>query len=196
MTIANHSTIPGYTFGSASPSPITEQDFALLKQTTLFGAEDERYLRLAGEVLSDQTEAILDVWYGFVGSHPHLLHYFSGADGQPIMEYLGRVRQRFAQWITDTCTRPYDRDWLNYQMEIAMRHHVRKNQTDQVASVPIIPLRYIVAFIVPITLTIRPFLEKKGHSAEDVEGMYQAWFKSLTLQVTLWSYPFVRDGQF
>jgi len=37
----------------------------------------------------------------------------------------------------------------------------------------------------PVTATIKPFLSNKGHSAEDVENMYQAWFKSITLQVTL-----------
>ena len=39
----------------------------------LCGDEDERYLRMAGEVLGDQVESVLDVWYGFVASHPHLV---------------------------------------------------------------------------------------------------------------------------
>jgi len=37
----------------------------------------------------------------------------------------------------------------------------------------------MIAFIYPIT-AIKPFLSNKGHSAEDVENMYQAWFKSIT----------------
>jgi len=41
-------------------------------------------------------------------------------------------------------------------------------------------MRYMI-FIYPITATIKPFLRD---SAEDVENMYQAWFKSITLQVT------------
>ena len=57
-----------------------------------------------------------------------------------------------------------------------------------------INLRHIIAFIVPITTTIRPFLAAHGHSPEQVEAMYQAWFKSVTLQVALWSRPFVGDG--
>ena len=61
---------------------------------------------------------------------------------------------------------------------------------------PIIPIRFIIAFIVPITVTIKPFLAKKGHSAEQVEKMYTAWFKSITLQVILWSYPFINQGEF
>jgi len=85
--------------------------------------------------------------------------------------------------------RPYDQDWLNYQ-EIGLRHtYAKKNQTDQVEAAPHIGMRYMIAFIYPITATIKPFLSNKGHSAEDVENMYQAWFKSITLQVTLWCMP-------
>lgn len=59
--------------------------------------EDEKYLRMA-----DQVEEILDLWYGFVGSHPHLVYYFTGSDGQPNVSYLNAVRERFCQWIMDT----------------------------------------------------------------------------------------------
>lgn len=192
-------TIDGYTYGkpNTASSPVTLDEFEKLKQTVLFTEDDERYLRLAGDVLRDQVDDVLNLWYGFVGSHPHLLHYFEGADGKPIAPYLDQVRQRFGQWIMDTCTRPYDRAWLDYQMEIGLRHHsTKKNQTDGVQSAPIIPLRYIIAFIYPITATMKDFLAKKGHPAETVEKMHQAWFKSVVLQVTLWSYPFVRDGEF
>ncbi len=37
----------------------------------------------------------------------------------------------------------------------------------------------LIAFIYPITATIKPFLAKKGDSAEQVEAMHQAWFKSV-----------------
>jgi hypothetical protein len=45
--------IPGYTYGSeaVAQSPLSIADLELLKQTVLFTEEDERYLRLAGEVL-------------------------------------------------------------------------------------------------------------------------------------------------
>lgn len=196
---APQAAIPGYTYGEASvpTSPVSLEEFTLLKQTVLFTQEDERYLRLAGDVLEDQVEDILDLWYGFVGSHPHLVYYFTGPDGQPISEYLAAVRKRFGQWILDTCRRPYDQDWLNYQHEIGLRHHrSKKNQTDGVQSVPHIPLRYLIAFIYPITATIKDFLAKKGHSAEDVEKMFHAWFKSVVLQVILWSYPYAKEGDF
>ncbi|HZU04548.1 MAG TPA: protoglobin domain-containing protein [Chloroflexota bacterium] len=191
--------IPGYTYGTAAVarSPLTLEDLRLLKETVLFTDEDERYLRLAGQVLADQVEAVLDLWYGFVGSHPYLVYYFTGPDGQPIPAYLAAVRRRFGQWILDTCNRPYDQDWLNYQYEIALRHHrTKKNQTDQVQSVPHIPLRYLIAFIYPITATIKDFLARKGHSAEEVEKMYQAWFKAVVLQVALWSLPYAKEGDF
>jgi hypothetical protein len=184
-------TIPGYTYGTAEAarSPVSMEEFADLQKATMFTEEDVRYLRMAGEVLADQVEDILDLWYGWVGSQPHLVYYFSGPDGQPDMNYLQAVRRRFGQWILDTCNRPYDRDWLNYQHEIGLRHHrAKKNQTDGVRSVPHIPMRYLVAFIYPITATIKPFLAKKGHSPEDVEKMHQAWTKSVIMQVALWCY--------
>ena len=185
-------TIPGYAYGSPElpRSPVTEEDLRLLEATLLWTADDERYLRMAGEVLADQVEAVLDLWYGYVGSHPHLVRYFAGADGQPDDRYLQRVRARFGQWIRDLCQRPRDRAWLDYQEEIAQRHTNRKNETDGVDSEPLIPLRYLVAFVYPITATIRDFLAAKGHGPDDVEGMFQAWFKSVALTVVLWARPY------
>nr|BAL60101.1 hypothetical conserved protein [Candidatus Acetothermum autotrophicum] len=189
--------IPGYTYSSVPQSPVTMKELNELKQAVLFSAEDEKYLKMAGEVLKDQIDAVLDLWYGFVGSHPHLVYYFSGPDGKPDANYLAAVRKRFGQWILDTCTRPYDQTWLNYQHEIGLRHHrTKKNKTDNVRSVPNIPLRYLIAFIYPITATIKPFLAKKGHSPDEVDKMHHAWFKAVTLQVALWSYPYAKDGDF
>ena len=192
--------IPGYGFGTqvAGGSPLGIGELDLLKQTVLFAEEDEDYLRLAGDVLEDQADEVLDLWYGFVGSHPHLIRYFSDPDGQPDTEYLGRVRERFKQWIFDTCRRPYDQEWLDYQQEIALRHtRAKKNETDGAYETPEhIPLRYMIAFIYPITATIKSFLANKGHSSEEVEKMFQAWFKSVVLQVTLWSYPYTKEGDF
>ena len=58
---------------------------------------------------------------------------------------------------------------------------------------PNIDLRYVIAFIYPITTTIRDFLDNSDHSAEKVDAMYHAWFKSVVLQVTIWSYPYVHE---
>jgi hypothetical protein len=192
-------TIPGYTLGTdAVPrSPLALSDLDLLKQTVLFTDDDVAVLRMSRAVLEDQVDAILDVWYGFVGSHPHLLYFFTGrTDGQPIGDYLSRVRARFGQWILDTAAANYDQTWLDYQDEIGRRHLDKKNATDGVDSVPIINFRYLTTLIVPIVTTLRPFLAAKGHSAEDVDRMHQAWLKSVILQITLWSRPYIKDGQF
>ncbi|MCW5658758.1 MAG: hypothetical protein KIT60_13725 [Burkholderiaceae bacterium] len=194
------SSIPGYTKGTAEveASPLSDADFELLKKTILLSQDDIDHLRLAGEVLDDQVEAVLDVWYGFVGSHPHLLKYFSGGDGQPNVAYLGAVRKRFGQWIRDLCAARYDRVWLDYQHELGLRHtRLKKNKTDGVRSASdVIHFRYLVAFIVPLTVTIRPFLARKGHGAEVVDKMYHAWFKVLTLTVALWGQAFVPAEDF
>lgn len=192
--------IPGYDYGASTVarSPLTLAELEDLKKALLWSEEDVRYLRLVGEVLADQVEKVLDVWYGFVGSQPHLVRYFFDIHGQPIGEYLSAVRKRFGQWILDTCQRPHDQDWLNYQYEIGLRHHrTKKNQTDGVeAATKVVPLRYLIAFIVPITATIREFLANKGHSATEVDKMYHAWFKAVTLQVALWCQPYAKQDDF
>jgi hypothetical protein len=193
-------TIPGYSYGtSAVPrSPVTLADFELMKKSVLFGDEDIEYLRLSHDVVKDHVEAILDVWYGFVGSTPHLLASFTGKrDGEPLGDYLGAVRKRFGQWILDTARAEYDQTWLDYQHEIGLRHHrAKKNRTDGAASTEIIPFRDLFLLVYPVTFTLKPFLAKKGHPAEDVEKMYQAWVKSCLLQMTLWTHPYVKDGDF
>jgi IS1 family transposase len=188
--------IPGYTFGipEVARSPVSSEDVELLKATLLWSDDDDRYLRMAGDVLADQVDDVLELWYGYVASHPHLVHYFTDRDGQPIGEYLDRVRARFAQWVRDVCERPYDDAWRDYQHEIALRHtRVKKNQTDGVDSVSEIVLRYLVAFIFPITATMRSFLAAKGHRPEDVEAMHTAWFKAVVLHVCLWSQPYAAE---
>ena len=188
--------IPGYDFdvAGADRSPVTLDDVALLKSTLLWSDEDDRYLAMAGEVLADQVDDVLELWYGYVGSHPHLVHYFADRDGQPVGEYLERVRARFAQWVRDVCAREHDQRWLDYQHEIALRHtRERKNRTDGVESVPEVPLRYMIAFVFPITATMRRFLAGKGHSAEDIDGMHAAWFKAVVLHVCLWAHPYAGE---
>lgn len=188
--------IPGYTYGTpaAAHSPYGAHDLDLLLQCVLFTEEDARHLRAAGEVLADQIEQVLDVWYGFVGGHPHLLHYFSAPNGAPHAEYLAAVRLRFGQWIRDTCRATFDQAWLDYQEEMALRHtRAKKNRTDGVRSAADhIPLRYVIAFLYPLTATLRPFLAARGHSEAEVEKLHQAWFKALVLQVALWSEAYFR----
>lgn len=187
--------IKGYTYGKVAQSPVDLTSLDLLKTTVFFSEDDSKSLQLAGEVLQDQTNEILDLWYGYVGSHEHLIRYFSKS-GQPNAAYLGAVRERFKQWILDLCTKPFDQTWLNYQHEIALRHLVTKNQTDQVDSEPFVHYRYMIAFIFPITITIKGFLANKGHDADTVEAMYNAWFKAIVITTILWTYPYVKEGKF
>jgi hypothetical protein len=192
--------IPGYTHADrAIPrSPVTLADFELMKKSALFGDEDTKYLRLSHDVLKDQVEAILDVWYGFVGANPHLLASFSGrADGKPLGDYLGAVRKRFGRWILDTARADFDQQWLDYQHEIGLRHHrAKKNVTDGAPSTDIVPFRHLLALLCPITITLEPFLAKGGHPAEDVRKMHTAWVKACVLQLALWSHPYVKEGDF
>lgn len=131
------SQVPGYSYGSPTnaTSPVRLDDLDLLKATLLWSEEDDRWRRRAGELLVPQAEDVLDVWYGFVGSSPHLVSTFAGADGQPDGDYLAAVRRRFVKWIDDTCSRDLDQQWLDQQHEIARRHtRDGKNTTDGVTS--------------------------------------------------------------
>lgn len=186
--------VPGYAFGSPdlATSPVTLADLEALKQAIGFGEGDHRALRTAWEVLQDQLGEVFDHWMGQFG--PLFVSYFAGPDGKPIERYLHAAHARFIRWIEDTCTRPYDQAWLDYQHEIALRHHrTKKNLTDRAESVPVVPFRYLVALIHPMS-TIRHLLAAKGHGAEEVDRMHQAWTKALVLHVALWSHPYVRDG--
>lgn len=189
--------IPGYDYGNESipRAPYDEEDSEQLEAAVMFDGKDEEALRMAGEVLEPQIEEILDLWYGFVGENDHLVYCFTDGAGNPDEEYLDRVRERFGQWIRDTCNPPYDQEWLDYQYEIGLRHtREEKNRTDDADAVEHIHARYLIAFIYPITATIREFLENGDRSETEVDEMFHAWFKSVTLQVTLWTQPYVREN--
>jgi len=192
--------IPGYAYGSPAlaPSPMTLEELGELQTSLLFGDDDVAALRMSADVLRPQVDEILDVWYGFVASTPHLLAYFSDPrTGEPDGAYLAAVRKRFGQWILDTAAADYDEDWLAWQHEIGLRHHpTKKNHTDGGHGPDIVHFRHLVALTIPVTTTLRPFLEADGHSPEDVDRMQAAWVKSVLLQTILWSRPYVHDGEF
>lgn len=192
--------IPGYRYGdpALAPSPLTPAELAELEASLLFGPDDVAALKRAGAIVADRIEAILDVWYGFVGSQPHLLAAFrEGGTGEPIGAYLAAVRRRFGQWILDTCNAPHDAAWLAWQEEIGRRHHRSgKNRTDGVNAAAHIPLRHILALVMPISLTMRPFLAEKGAAPAEVDAMHAAWTKAVLLQAILWARPYVTEGEF
>lgn len=184
----------GYTYGTpdVARSMVSMRELNELKISAGFTEEDQHYLRLAGEVLADQTEQIVNHWRsGIIASIPNLARHSRTPDGQPIPEYLANSNQRFRQWIVDTCLRPYDQDWLNYQQEIALRHTtLKKNTTDGVCSTPYVPLEDVIAFVAVMNETIKPYLAAKGNSAEEVEKMHLAWSRSMQLQLALWVRPY------
>lgn len=191
---------PGYDYGQANlaRAPYSLADLQGLQHTLLFGDEDIKALRQSKAILADQTDAILDVWYGFVAATPELVYFFSDAKtGQPDGAYLAAVRKRFARWILDTAEARYDQRWLDWQYEIALRHNqLKKNKTDGAASIAQVNFRYLPALTIPVTTTLKPFLAKKGASAADVERMHAAWVKAVLMQSILWSQPYIKDGQF
>jgi len=175
----------------AAPSPVSLEELDLLKKTVSFTEADERYLRLAGDVLADQLEEVLDAWFQ---AHPHLFAYFATPDGVLDLRYLTAVRRRSGEWILGTCRRSYDRSWLDDVHEIGLRHHrTKKNRTDGVAAVPHVPLRHVIAFSYHTMAMIKPFLAKRGHEAGVVQKMHDAWCKSVILQVALFSRGYTKD---
>ncbi len=191
---------PGYALGqpTLARAPYSMADLAALQKSMLFGADDVAALRQSRAILADQTEAILDVWYGFVASTPELVVFFGDTrSGQPDGAYLAAVRKRFALWILDTADANYDQAWLDWQYEIGLRHNrVKKNKTDGAHGPAQVDFRYLPALTIPITTTLKPFLAKKGASAADVEKMHAAWVKAVLLQAILWSHPYIKDGEF
>ena len=196
-TIAEH--ISGYLYGSPEVpiSTISVLDLANLKISAGFTEEDERYLRLAGEVLEDQARQVVEHWRSrIIASIPNLARHSRSPEGNPLPNYLAASNLRFEQWILDTCLRAYDQDWINYQQEIALRHTtLKKNKVDGVQSTPYVPLRDIIAFLAVMNETIKPYLAAKGHSAEDVDGMHRAWCKSMQLQLAIWVRAYLGSDQ-
>jgi hypothetical protein len=190
--------IPGYSYGAAdiAQSTVSVQELESLKISAGFTDEDERYLRLAGEVLADQTAKIVHHWRAeIIASIPNLARHSRSPEGNPLPEYLAKSNLRFEQWILDTCLRPYNQDWINYQQEIALRHTTsKKNQVDGVQSTPYVPLRDVIAFIAVMNETIKPYLTAKGHSPGEVHKMHLAWCKSIQMQLALWVGSYSESG--
>lgn len=182
--------IPGYSYGqsTAAGSSVTAADLMALKESAQFTDQDVEYLRLAGEVLEDQTREIVSKWRSeIIASIPNLARHSRDLNGNALPEYLAASNLRFERWILDTCRRPYDQNWIDYQQEIARRHtSAGKNNTDSARSTDHVPLRDIIAFVAVMNRTLRPFLAAKGHDEDVVNAMHTAWQKSLQIQIALW----------
>jgi hypothetical protein len=192
--------LPGYNPGSpdVAKSPITMEELRELKATCLFTDEDMVYLRLSYDVLKDQAEDLVTMWRGIIAQHTHLSAYSKDPDtGEPDKNYSAAVGKRFAQWVLDTARAEYDQTWLDYQYEIGLRHHrSKKNKTDGARTAQHIRGRDVIGFAAATVAPMRPYLEKGGHAPDTVQRMQDAWWKSMILQVTLWSQPYMKDGDF
>jgi hypothetical protein len=191
--------IPGYAYGTSEVgvSPVSLRELEDLKISAGFAEEDQRYLRLAGEILADQTKQLIDHWRNrIIAGIPNLARHTRTPDGSLILKYAANSGLRFQQWILDTCQRTYDQDWLNYQHEIALRHTSwKKNQVDGVQSTAYVPLRDVIAFVPVMNQTLLPYLSGKGHSIEEVNKIHRAWCKSMHLQLALWARTYMGASQ-
>jgi hypothetical protein len=192
--------LPGYNPGSpeVAKSPITMAELQELKATCLFTDDDVVYLRLSYDILKDQAEEIVRMWKELTVRHTHLARYrWDRVTGETDAAYSAAVGKRYVQWVLDTARAEYDQDWLDYQYEIGLRHHrAKKNVTDHAHTATHIRGRDLIAFAAATVAPMRPYLEKRGHSTETVQRMQDAWWKSVILQVTLWSQPYMNPGDF
>lgn len=188
--------IPGYDFGTAASarSPISPEELSALEQTLGWTRDDEQLLRKHTDLFESQAEQMVSSWRAVIGSQTHLARWFEGPDGKPDEEYKARVKSRFVQWVSDVATRPHDQAWLNYQEEIGLRHTPeKKNKADGRDTPPLVPLRYLLAFV-PIVIDVRQFLSAGISDAGELEAVERAWIKAVHLHVTLWSRPYTREG--
>lgn len=196
MTLSKKVEISGYDFGShgIAESPVSFEELQYLEQTLGWTAEDERVLRKHAARFEAKSENLVDSWRAIIAAQPHLGQWFFAPDGKPDEEYKARVKRRFVQWVVDAVTRPHDRDWLNYQEEIGLRHTpAKKNRTDGRNTPPLVPLRYLLAFI-PVVSDIREFFESEISEAAELEAVLKAWKKTVYLHVLLWARPYATEG--
>jgi len=188
-------SIPGYDYGTpkSAISPVSESELLQLEQTAGWSADDAAVLARHADLFRAKAEAMVDSWRAVIGSQPHLTYWFVKPDGAPDDQYKASVRLRFVQWVVDVALRPHDRDWLNYQHEIGLRHTpAKKNKADGAHTPPVVPLRYLLGFI-PMVLPIRGFFTDEIQEEAELKGLEDAWTKAVLLHVTLWSRAYVSD---
>lgn len=181
--------IPGYEFGASGSarSPVSAEDLRLLEQTVGWSEKDSGVLRKHAGLFREQAERMVDAWRSVIAAQPHLAQWFMGPDGQPDDDYKARVKRRFMQWVIDVAVRDHNRDWLNYQEEIGLRHTpAKKNATDRKQTPAFVPLRYLLGFI-PVVLPIREFFAGHVQGETELQKLQDAWTKAVLLHVTLWS---------
>jgi hypothetical protein len=95
---------PGHSCGTGkvARSPVSVRELDDLKNRARFTEEDQRYLRVAGEMLADRTKQIVDHWRnGIIASIPNLARHSRTPEKNATPEYLANSNLRFQQWILD-----------------------------------------------------------------------------------------------
>jgi hypothetical protein len=190
------SEIAGYDFGSlhSARSPVSAEELLQLEQTLGWTRDDAQLLRKHAPLFEARAEKMVDSWRAIIGAQPHLAKWFFGPNGKPDDKYKAAVKKRFVQWIVDVANRPHDREWLDYQEEIGLRHTPeKKNKTDGRQTPPLVPLRYLLAFV-PVVTRVRQFFESVIVDSAELDAVERAWTKAVHLHVTLWTRPYSRDG--
>ena len=185
----------GYDYGTSKSavSPVSDVELAQLEETAGWSASDAGMLARHADLFRAKAEAMVDSWRAVIGSQEHLSQWFVKPDGAADEAYKASVRRRFVQWVVDVATRPHDRDWLNYQQEIGLRHTpVKKNRTDGAHTPPVVPFRYLLGFV-PVVLPIRGFFRDAIRDEAELKSLEDAWRKAVLLHVTLWSRAYVAD---
>jgi hypothetical protein len=188
--------IPGYTFGTreSAISPVSDEDLRRLEETAGWSVADSQLLEKYADLFREKAEHMVDSWRAEIARQPHLAQWFVAPDGKPDDQYKARVKRRFVQWIVDVALRTHDRDWLNYQEEIGLRHTpAKKNATDGRHTPPLVPLRFLLSFI-PVILPIRGFFVDRIQDEMELKELEVSWTKAVILHVTLWSRPYTSEG--
>jgi hypothetical protein len=187
--------IKGYDYANVDRSPVTLDELRELEATVEFTDEDRRALRQAGRILESHAEELVDGWRAIIGRHEHLSRWFSGPTASRTMRTRPRSNRASSAGSSILCTRPFDQTWLDYQHEIGLRHTpAKKNVVDERRTPPVVPLRYLLAFVVPVMSSVQTYLRNAAASPREAERMEIAWSKAVMLSVALWSEPYAKEG--
>jgi hypothetical protein len=193
----NSNQIPGYDYGSAdvARSPLSVEELRELEQTVGWSEVDAEVLQRHVGIFEQHAEEMVEVWREAIGSQPHLVKWFFGPDGKRDAEYAAKVKPRFVQWVLDVALRLHDRAWLDYQEEIGLRHTPdKKNKTDGRQTPPLVPLRFLLAFVPVVTMGARPFFVRHAITGQELRELEDAWSKAVQLYVVLWARPYAKEG--
>ena len=165
-----------------------------MEETVGWSKADAIVLEKHADLFREQAEHMVDSWRSVIAGQAHLAKWFVGPDGKPDNQYKAQVKRRFVQWVIDVALRPHDRDWLNYQEEIGLRHTpAKKNAIDERHTPSLVPLRFLLGFV-PVILPIGRFFAETIPDQVELKRLEDAWTKAVILHVTLWTRPYASVG--